>query len=135
MYFENKKSMRRQDLDDWKNKEIFCILPGFIDGYSRNSGLSGSTVLNSSSNIGRDDSSGSEDNIESQSVQFYLGNAPPTPAITPRTPQFEGLNHVSNHNHTNSANVSAASAAAITSAAAATGQQQQHACNNDRYLL
>ncbi|XP_046801818.1 stromal interaction molecule homolog isoform X3 [Lucilia cuprina] len=135
------------DLDDESVQEIFYILPGLIDGYSRNSGLSASTLLNSSSTMGRDDSSGSEDNIESQSVQFYLGNAPPTPmltaapAVTPRTPlqqapSFEVMNHVGNHNHTNSA-----TAAAIASAAAATGQlqqqqqQQQHACNNDSPLL
>ncbi|XP_046801815.1 stromal interaction molecule homolog isoform X1 [Lucilia cuprina] len=134
------------DLDDESVQEIFYILPGLIDGYSRNSGLSASTLLNSSSTMGRDDSSGSEDNIESQSVQFYLGNAPPTPmltaapAVTPRTPlqqapSFEVMNHVGNHNHTNSA-----TAAAIASAAAATGQlqqqqqQQQHACNNDSVI-
>ncbi|XP_065362829.1 stromal interaction molecule homolog isoform X3 [Calliphora vicina] len=140
------------DLDDESVQEIFCILPGFHDGYSRNSTLSASTLLNSSSTMARDDSSGSEDNIETQSVQFYLGNAPPTPmlnasaiqtpAITPRStiqPPFEVMNHVGNHNHTtSSANVNAATASAIAAAAAATGQQQQqqqHACNNDSPLL
>ncbi|XP_065362828.1 stromal interaction molecule homolog isoform X2 [Calliphora vicina] len=129
------------DLDDES-------VQGFHDGYSRNSTLSASTLLNSSSTMARDDSSGSEDNIETQSVQFYLGNAPPTPmlnasaiqtpAITPRStiqPPFEVMNHVGNHNHTtSSANVNAATASAIAAAAAATGQQQQqqqHACNND----
>lgn len=120
-----------------------------MDGYGRNSTLGGSTILNSTTNIvaGRDDSSGSEDNTESQSVQFYLGNAPPAPminatssaSITPRTPiqaPFEVLNHVTNHNHTN--HNTAATAAAIAAAAAVTGQQQQQhtATNNqDRYLV
>ncbi|KAM7348334.1 stromal interaction molecule isoform 2-T3 [Cochliomyia hominivorax] len=135
------------DLDDES-------VQGFHDGYARNSGLSGSTILNSTSNIGRDDSSGSEDNIESQSVQFYLGNAPPTPIINATTPTitgrssmqspptFEVLNHVTNHNHTNNTTAAAgagaatATASAIATAAAVTGQQQQqqqqqHVTNNN----
>uniref|UniRef100_A0A1A9WVA3 SAM domain-containing protein n=1 Tax=Glossina brevipalpis TaxID=37001 RepID=A0A1A9WVA3_9MUSC len=68
------------DLDDES-------VQGFIDGYNRSSGLSNSTVLNSNSaNAVRDDSSGSDDGSpDRQSVQFYLGNNPPTP-ISPCTP-------------------------------------------------
>lgn len=114
------------------------IYPGLIDGYSRNSGLSGSAIINSSSNTIRDESSGSEDNVESQSVQFYLGNAPTstisasavtTPAIPQRTPlptpsPLEALNHVggsggSGSNHNNLVNASTASSSSY----------------NDRYLL
>ncbi|KAL9873947.1 stromal interaction molecule isoform 3-T4 [Glossina fuscipes fuscipes] len=62
------------DLDDES-------VQGFIDGYNRSSGLSNSTIINNSSvNALRDDSSGSEDGSpDRQSVQFYLGNNPPTP--------------------------------------------------------
>uniref|UniRef100_A0A1B0G351 SAM domain-containing protein n=1 Tax=Glossina morsitans morsitans TaxID=37546 RepID=A0A1B0G351_GLOMM len=62
------------DLDDES-------VQGFIDGYNRSSGLSSSTIVNNSSvNALRDDSSGSEDGSpDRQSVQFYLGNNPPTP--------------------------------------------------------
>ena len=114
--------------------------------------------MNSSGNTLREDSSGSEDNIESQSVQFYLGNAPTTPvhstssamqtpAITPRTtiqPNFELHNHVTNHNHTTSsghANVNDATKTPTTtvitgtsasSAAAITATP--HASNSDRYF-
>ncbi|XP_013099772.2 uncharacterized protein LOC106082017 [Stomoxys calcitrans] len=98
-----------------------------IDGYSRSSGLSGSAILNSTSM--RDESSGSEDNVESQSVQFYLGNAPSstisasavsTPAMTQRTPlatpavPLDGLNHVGAVNNQSNVNASAAAADSAT---------------------
>ncbi|XP_075159196.1 stromal interaction molecule isoform X4 [Haematobia irritans] len=112
------------ELDDESVQELLFIYPGMIDGYSRSSGLSGSSILNSTSNAMRDESSGSEDNVESQSVQFYLGNVPSstisasavnTPVITQRTPlatpaaPLEALNHVGVSNHANIINASAAS--------------------------
>lgn len=87
--------------------------------------------------MGREDSSGSEDNnMDTQSVQFYLGTAPSAVTnsgamspLTPRTPALhqqhsplELMNHiVNNNNHVSSA---AAAAAAATS----------HSNNNDRYF-
>ncbi|XP_058977729.1 stromal interaction molecule homolog isoform X4 [Musca domestica] len=124
------------ELDDESVQEILYIYPGIIDGYNRNSALSGSAILNSSSNTVRDESSGSEDNVESQSVQFYLGTAPTatisasavtTPVISQRTPlptpsPLEAYNHIggvvsSNHagNVVNSSNAAAVTAASSAS--------------------
>ncbi|XP_073833987.1 stromal interaction molecule isoform X4 [Musca autumnalis] len=106
---------------------------GIIDGYNRNSAHSGSAIMNNSSNAMREESSGSEDNMESPSVQFYLGTAPTatisasavtTPAISQRTPlptpsPLEAYNHIGGVVTSNHANVISSSNAAVAGASSA----------------
>lgn len=99
--------------------------------------------MNSSSNTVRDESSGSEDNVESQSVQFYLGTAPTatisasavtTPVISQRTPlptpsPLEAYNHIGgvvSSNHVGNV-VNSSNAAAVATASSAS--------YNDRYCF
>ncbi|XP_058977728.1 stromal interaction molecule homolog isoform X3 [Musca domestica] len=147
------------ELDDESVQEILYIYPGIIDGYNRNSALSGSAILNSSSNTVRDESSGSEDNVESQSVQFYLGTAPTatisasavtTPVISQRTPlptpsPLEAYNHIggvvsSNHagnvvNSSNAAAVTAASSASYNDSPLLRSQSSDLMTDKDLYTL
>ncbi|XP_075159195.1 stromal interaction molecule isoform X3 [Haematobia irritans] len=138
------------ELDDESVQELLFIYPGMIDGYSRSSGLSGSSILNSTSNAMRDESSGSEDNVESQSVQFYLGNVPSstisasavnTPVITQRTPlatpaaPLEALNHVGVSNHANIINASAASSTSYNDSPLLRSQSSDLMAVKDLYAL
>lgn len=80
-----------------RNRNLYIYPSGFLDSYSRSSGASG-VLIGSSANTIRDDSSGSEDGADNQSVQFYLGGAP-----TPLVPQhrtlhsLDAMNHIGNH--------------------------------------
>ncbi|XP_073833991.1 stromal interaction molecule isoform X5 [Musca autumnalis] len=121
------------ELDDESVQDILYIYPGIIDGYNRNSAHSGSAIMNNSSNAMREESSGSEDNMESPSVQFYLGTAPTatisasavtTPAISQRTPlptpsPLEAYNHIGGVVTSNHANVISSSNAAVAGASSA----------------